>query len=505
MCPRFSSPALMPPSPGALLRQVSLTDLAPQLRWSIKCECAPLLLVVVFHVCTPLPSAAFEMHEAGRIPYPFHAWGRHAAIDADRDGRTELYLTGRAQRTLYALEHLGGYEFEPVLLCSAEVGIHFNVWSAGDADRDGKTDVLIEYGPSAPEPNHLGLIEASDSFSLPSVLTWNDSPGPYLSSCCASYGYLDGDSAVDIAFFGTGYWNALAIYENTGDNEFELRAGPPDAYQGSATVITEDLDANGKPELVCPYSESHVRFYEAVANDSFEEVAVCTVALEPHTRGAVATSDMDRDGRPEVVAFGVDFYNVCRVGIIEGTAPGRFEVVWRGVTGGGYYAGSMCCAGDIDGDSIEEFAVGTGDAVRVFKCCGNDSFAEVWSTATPEWQIGIFDIDGDGRGELVRNEGSIIIIYAYGAPSVAERELRRLEGVRVVPSVVRAGVAVKLEGLESRYSVQVLDVAGRVVAEPEDGVWRTDGVSPGVYFFRFGLSAASCQPSAGVRKVLVVE
>jgi len=148
-----------------------------------------------------------------------------------------------------------------------------------------------------------------------------------------------------------------------------------------------------------------------------------------------------------------------------------------------------------------------GFAMRLYRCVGDDSFELVWHDAAYAAPLIIYDINSDGRNELICRSGSNeTSVLAYVLVGVAERELRRLEGVQVTPSVVRPGGAVRLEGLVSRFLVQVLDVAGRVVAEPQDGVWRTDGVSPGVYFVRFGPSAASCRPSAvTARKVLVVE
>jgi len=300
---------------------------------------------------------------------------------------------------------------------------------------------------------------------------------------------------------------SVRVYENVGDDDYLLRArlGPTHGVP-LGLAQTDDLDGDGWPELVNGTDANRVVFYEAVGNDTFVEAAL--LSLYPHSfvDAVAAAPDLDHDGRPEALVLGVSYYDTAMLAVFESPCDDSFEVVWSEHLEGSYYGEHELALGDVDGDGELEIAASDGYRIRLFRCTGDDAYEEFWQTANYKKEVGLHDINSDGKDELIYRSGNETIILEYTEVGVAEHEMRRLQGVQVVPSVVRRGVAVRTDGLEGRCSVQVLDAAGRVVAEPEDGVWRTDGVSPGVYFFRFGPSAASCRPSAvSARKVLVVE
>ena len=455
-------------------------------------------------LASALPAAtfcpdSFEMRVVARLPA--HAEYSTCAGDADHDGMHELYVIGDDTLDRWVVvcaEHIGANQFE------YEVpGISRQLpWYVSDMDRDGKSELVTR------DYSYLRVYESANEFSLPSDLVWEDTlDNAYAVPCRMTD--LDGDSAPEICCgrVDCGPPYVVGVYENTGDNEYSLVAELGDSLIGIGSVVqTCDLDRDGRPELAVSTEAGQVGFFEAVGDDTFELKAAVLVAWANGTR-VTATPDMDSDGRPEAVVLGVYRTSEAWVGVLESPCDDSFAVVWMSQFQGAYNARWCAVSGDVDGDSVSEFAVADGQNLRLFRCTGPDFYEQFWSIEYPMEEVLLYDINSDGRDELIHREGQLeMVVREYTEVGVAELELRRLEGVRVVPSVVRRGVAVRLEGLESGFSVQVLDAAGRVVAEPEDGVWRTDGVSPGVYFFRFGLSAASCRPSAvPARKVLVVE
>jgi len=101
-----------------------------------------------------------------------------------------------------------------------------------------------------------------------------------------------------------------------------------------------------------------------------------------------------------------------------------------------------------------------------------------------------------------------LVYYSYTqGPGVAEQESRRFDAVRVSPSVVRAGTAIRLAGLEPGQTAILLDAAGRSVELPAVNAGSssrtldlsTAKLSPGVYFVRI---TGPGRPVS--RKVLVV-
>ena len=441
---------------------------------------------------------SFELRVVAQLP--FYAALHLTCGDADRDGMAEIYALGEREHwTDCILEHIGGYEFDSTWLGM----MNATNWDIGDADRDGKTDLVVQ-DPRL-QGNFLCAVESPDSVSLPDSIVWETTIEYLGSQMYATITDLDSDGAPELTIRDNVDW-IVRVYENVADDSFALAvvvAPSPGVCMGLAQ--TDDLDGDGKPELAVGTDGSCVVFYEAVGDDTLELLQAVHVYDGAFVEAVVGAPDVDRDGKPEVLAFGVAYGNTGTLVAIESPCNDSFEVVWMTHCTANFYWNWEIAVGDIDGDSVLEFAVTDGDYLHLFRCVGNDTYEEFWQVYTGDEPVAVYDINGDGRAELIYRLGNETIIREYVELGVAELALGKLERAQVVPSVVRRGVAVRLEGLEGRFSVQVLDAAGRVVAEPEDGVWRTDGVSPGVYFFRFGLSAASCQPSAGVRKVLVVE
>ena len=418
--------------------------------------------------------------------------------DADRDQHAELYLhgldsLGHAQP--YALEYATGYRFDTVPLSLERM----DLWAIGDGDRDLRADLVAQWGP-------LRVYEGASDTSLPAVLVWEDAvPSHYVAF--PVFADLDCDSAPEIVTKGRDQY-VVDLYETSGDNSYE-RVEEVATHWGLpyGFGVAHDMDGDGRPELAVGTDVGYVELFEAVADDSLAFVAYDSTAFEYELRAVAGADDMDRDGHPECVAVAVLCDGVGVVLVYESPSSDTLVPVWTADIDPGYFGESTVSVGDVDGDSVQEFVVADGRHLRLYKCTGNDEYQEIWSIPGYAYEVALYDIDDDGRDELIHRTGAYeTTIRRYVEVGVAEREIRRLEGVQVTPTLVRPGEVVRLDGTESRFSVQVLDAAGRVVAEPVDGVWRTDGVSPGVYFFRFGPSAARCQPSAvSARKVLVVE
>ncbi|MFO7675083.1 MAG: T9SS type A sorting domain-containing protein [bacterium] len=171
----------------------------------------------------------------------------------------------------------------------------------------------------------------------------------------------------------------------------------------------------------------------------------------------------------------------------EASGIGTFERVWQAtMPGGGMWSGSLLTVGDLDGDSVPELVATTGSHVLVYKCAGKDSFYLWWQHEAEGSAVTVYDINADGRNELIFEYDHGIEIWKYGSIGIAELERRRLAAVTLEPSVMRVGASVRLVGLPETAGVSLLDATGRVVrvVETRGGYLGTRGLRAGTYFLR---------------------
>ncbi|UCG43604.1 MAG: T9SS type A sorting domain-containing protein [candidate division WOR-3 bacterium] len=440
-------------------------------------------------------SDTFELREVARVPY----WTAHhyAFGDADHDGHPEFYALGQNSTDYwvdYILEHRGNWEFD-----TTQLGWdHAMDWDVGDPDRDGKSDLLVQV-PTL-QGHLVCAVESPDPLSLPDSIVWKHYPAWQGHPVHVRITDLDADSALEIAECSGSLPEGIQLYENTGDNRYELKTvvRPHGGHFLTGFAQTHDMDRDGLPELVAPNAMSDdVQFFEAVGDDTLAFKSYLDVPVD-HAYSVIAAPDMDRDGRSEVVVFGVDTDDFGFIGVIESPCDDSFEFVWQQNVEASYWAdGYGMAVGDVDGDSLPEFAVTTGLNVHLYRCTGNDSYEEMWRAYTNKVPVGLHDLDGDGRCELLYRYSETTVIMQYGEVSVEELLDRQARSLQVWPSATR-GEPVRVTGMLGA-EVEVLDAAGSVVARPRDGVWNPRGVSPGAYFVRVRSGS-----QVAVRKVLVL-
>jgi len=424
-----------------------------------------------------------------RIPFTPHL----IRYDADSDSLLEIYgypeLPYRPE--IYAVEFSEtGYD---TIRIPAPRGAFTAL--IGDFDRDHKTDLLVLC--SAGDK----IYESLDSTSFPSSIVWSESlPAFYPPIHPPIVADLDQDSFREIVF--TGDNSRVFRWECVGDNSyllkntFRTRTG----YTIVHASVSYDMNKNGKPELLVLNIEGTLDFYEAINNDSFRYISSCSAFTGDRIACMVACApDMDRDGLPEAIVASKNIPAVLSV--VEAVNGDSFAVVWDTALFGPSSMDRIIVTGDVDGDGINEFAISDGDSVRVFRCTGNNRYECICTIYNPEIgnRIGFCDVNRDGRDELIIRQTPYTLIYEYSPIGLAEQQHKALEQVKISPSIVAKGKPVLFDQLPEGARVEILDITGRVVAEP-DGLWQTRAISPGAYFVRLKLGSQTL-----TRKLLIVE
>ncbi len=340
------------------------------------------------------PDGSFrDITEAARAPGPPYATGI-AVADYDGDGRDDLFVTGWRDQRLY--RNLGG-RFEDV---TGRAGLRSDRWGTGaawaDLDADGDLDLIVvnyvEYDPA-------------------------EAP-----RCAAPDGRRD--------FCGPEDFHAQAdrLYRNNGDGTFTDVAG--EAWGESAVgpglgVLVADLSGDTRPDVFVANDGAPCRLYENLGGLRFRETAPAAgVAFDGQGNAlagmGVASGDIDGDGRTDLVVgnlFGrttVAFAGRGHGAFADVSAATGLTAATRHVTGFGLALADLDADGRLDliqanGHVQDRARFGTPFAMRptvlrgegrAFAGVGSDAGA--WaSRPTLGRGLAVGDLDGDGRPDVV--------------------------------------------------------------------------------------------------------
>ncbi len=418
---------------------------------------------------------------------PFALFSVVPCGDADHDGLREFCAFARDDSGWpHAVEYVDSGHFS-----SARIGRRLSIHTLGDLDRDGFGDVVAS-GDFA----GFKVLESPDSFSVPTVPVWQT---PDTIGC--AYSFTTADIDVDSAreFLVDYASKHLVIYECVGNNRFERKQL---IRPGGVPTQTPDMDRDGVPELVVGRDGGCVAFYEAAGDDSVvfrDTVRISAAADHSYFFAMTGARDMDRDGRHELIAPCWDRdHAVLRLAVLESPANDSFVVVWAEERPGGWLC--SVSSGDIDGDSTPEFMFASG-SIMLYRSIGDNQYACFWQTDSGSKNAALYDIDADGKDELIYDRPAWHTIIRKWLPvGVEEWTKAALERLAVLPSVARRSEVVRVAGLPQSAQCDVVDASGRIVAALASGVWRPASSTAGTYFLRIRLDN-----QAVVRKVLVVE
>jgi hypothetical protein len=120
--------------------------------------------------------------------------------------------------------------------------------------------------------------------------------------------------------------------------------------------------------------------------------------------------------------------------------------------------------GDADGDGVDEFAFTAATGIKLLKCTGPGQYEEVWQLNHPSHWLRFFDINQDGRDELiVPVESTYIFEDTLGLGIADFTRFPERSPVKVAPSVARLGTSLLFSGFPAGADIEVHSLDGKLV------------------------------------------
>ncbi len=318
----------------------------------------------------------------------------------NRNGKSRIYdNAGR----LFPLT-ITNQQIEPFNLlqsASADIGMHAIV-SPKDLDGNGKLEIIGVKTGTNNQSIPLIYEKGNDNFIMTASLQ-------HIVSRIWTTADTDNDGLIEILC-------------NDSDTTFLLEQSKMGEFpnkkiwhlQGIWGGIIVDADMDGIPEIYSRHDASNsIWVYENNKNSNYRLVT----RLDNPTAGVntIATrfssGDHDGDGRIEIVAGDVD----GDIYIYENESNDQYDLSWNGKINEGIP--QLFASGDLDGDSIPEFVIGSKVwttqfdlprqhwIISIYSSNGNDSFDIVWKQQIRELRdtdsgITIADVNNDGLNEL---------------------------------------------------------------------------------------------------------
>ncbi len=291
----------------------------------------------------------------------------------------------------------------------------------GDLDGDGKPEIVLSNNVVSSisvflNTSSTGLFNSS-SFAAP--VNFSAGSVPY----GVAIADLDGDGKLDIAVVNYS-GGTISIFKNTstgiGNISFQAQVTFSIGTNPRQLAIG-DLDGDGKPDIVVGYSGAttvsvlkNTSTIGSITSSSFATGVTFTVG---NSQYGVAIGDIDKDGWPDIVTCNYSTNNISILrnnGIYGSITSSSFATAVNFNVGTGPRDVKIA---DIDGDGKPDIVVNNGvdNTISIFRNTassgvinsGSLATAVVYTTGYLPYAIAIGDIDGDGKPDIATGNNGI--------------------------------------------------------------------------------------------------
>ncbi|MDE2888064.1 MAG: S8 family serine peptidase [Gemmatimonadota bacterium] len=416
----------LPPdlAPGPLVYRIMARDAAGQ---------AVVSDALSFEV-NPLRLSSRGFVQVAALPDGYLA---NETADFDMDGRPEVvlmpYVSGRPYNANLIMERGDDGNFTTVFRTNDA----FLPWALGDANNDGRTDLL---GINFPRTNIARLrLFVGTPFPSETLLDLPEAQGGEIID-------VDGDGRNEIVALSA-LTRDIRVFESTREGAFIGGASLSNPTDGSnwpgLRPVVADLNGNGRKEILSGDDDGDLWIYEALQGGGFAQTWKLAGSDSTNTHWIGGGADIDDDGDVEfVVARAAEDRNDALNGrwnleIYSADGPTSYALEWSIRVSGVISTGNGIATGDVDGDGIPDLAVCLLPDLYLIRATGPDSYEPVWhETVSLTYRPLIADLDRDGYAELLYNRDGAVRLMERTEPGI-RRLLQLVHAYPLGPDSVR--------------------------------------------------------------------
>jgi hypothetical protein len=390
-----------------------------------------------------------------------------AAADLNRDGRLDLAVANRSSHNVSVLLGNGAGGFGPASGSPFFSGGFPVSVAVADVNRDGSLDLAVANSGEDDVAVLLGNGAGAFSAAPTSPVSAGTTPRAVAAAD------LNRDGRTDLAV-ANGDSNDVSVLLDDGAGGFTPASGSPlAAGMAPSALAVPDVNRDGRPDLAVANADSDdVSVFLGTGSGGFVAAGGSPVAVHAGP-SAVTSTDVNRDGRPDLV---VGNERSDDVSVLLGNGTGAFiEAPGSPVPAGD--APLSVSVGDLDRDGIPDLAVADRGSNKVSVLLGHGTGGFGAAPGSP-FAAGIApasivsaDLDRDGRLDLaVANGGSnnvSILLRSSPPTAVVLRHFRARwtgHGVELRWRTVGEAGLLGFEVYRSRSKVNRVLVAARGAA-----------------------------------------